>query len=119
MNINTGYYTGYNTVGSRQDTEHKLLTSYMYNTYDPSESVCLHHSAVLQDETFPWCTAGCRFDLFNHVHADVWHEINRELCVGSGGHKARCFNLACYAANPGGILKAPPSPVFALCCNIV
>lgn len=39
--------TGYNTVGSQQDTEHKLLTSYMYNTYDLLDSVRLHHSAVL------------------------------------------------------------------------
>lgn len=29
----------------------------MYNTYDPFESVCLHHSVLLEDETFPCSTA--------------------------------------------------------------
>lgn len=45
------------------------------------------------------------FFFSNHVRADVWHEISWELCVGPVGRRARCFNLACYAANPGGILK--------------
>lgn len=44
--------------------------------------------------------------LFNHVYADVWHEANWELCVGSTGHEARCYILAWYAANPVVHFKA-------------
>lgn len=111
--------TGCNTRGSQQETAHKPVTSctvYRYRTCLRACACitvlcCKLRPSSLYSRLLPH-TVAFIFFFPNHVRADVWHEINWELCVGSGGHRARCFNVACNAARPGDILKR-----HIVCCN--